>query len=201
PSDDNSKKNLPFLNQLNSYGPPPSPYSQPPNIHPPTTWSSQAGSPHSMIEQTPPYQQSLPPQAHHSHPYESAGPMRHMNPAPGYSYQSMGSTGTQIIEQSLAKMSKVVDYCNQISQHVSQYRDAQTFQNSWSSVPRISEARLTDMINLTHDVLEILNDLKGELTSKAVTGNVMDEDFDLLTKSSSTISSEASGTARKMPFM
>ncbi|CAG8727802.1 4040_t:CDS:2, partial [Acaulospora morrowiae] len=156
-----------------------------PNVHSlslshPQIWS-RVGSPNLLIEQNQPYQRSLP-----SHHYEINDSIQHANIAPGYHYRNgdnVTSSHLQVAEQSLEKMSKVIDCCNRISQHMSQSRNARTLLNSWLTTPQVSEAQLTDMISLAHEVLDILNGLKGELTSKNSTESILNnDDFDFARK-------------------
>jgi hypothetical protein len=68
----------------------------------------------------------------------------------------------QTTEQSLAKMGKVVDHCNQIAHFASQYRDMRVNYNSWNG-SIVNESHLTGIINRAYDVLNILSGLKSEL--------------------------------------
>lgn len=72
----------------------------------------------------------------------------------------------QTTEQSLAKMGKVVDHCNQIAHFASQYREMRINYNPWngSLVPQVNDSHLTGIINRAYDVLNILSSLKSELT-------------------------------------
>ncbi|CAG8719100.1 18343_t:CDS:2, partial [Acaulospora morrowiae] len=173
PNDDNIK-HRPIPSQPNVHS-----LSLSQSSHPPI-WS-RAGSPNLLIEQIQPYQRSLP-----SHPYEINDSIQHANIAPGYHYRNLDnvtSSHVQVAEQSLEKMSKVIDCCNRISQPMSQCRNARTLLNSWLTTPQVSEAQLTDMISLAHEVLDILNGLKGELISKNSTESILNnDDFDFARK-------------------
>jgi len=74
----------------------------------------------------------------------------------------------QTVEQSLAKMGKVVDYCNQIVHFALQYRDMKINYNPWNGadIPQVTESHLANIINKAYDVLNIVSSLKGEITAK-----------------------------------
>ncbi|CAG8595753.1 12194_t:CDS:2 [Rhizophagus irregularis] len=89
----------------------------------------------------------------------------------------------QTTEQSLAKMGKVVDHCNQIAHFASQYRDMRMNYNSWngSLVPQVNDSHLTGIVNRAYDVLNILSSLKSELTRPPSAETNQDE-IDLIRK-------------------
>ncbi|CAG8436964.1 2368_t:CDS:2, partial [Scutellospora calospora] len=131
------------------------------------------------------YQQPLPPSAHSLPPppylYDQrqgtrighgllALPQHSNYPQYGGSCLSRDDSESpyiQTTEPPFVKLGKVVDHCSQISQFASQYRDVRLNQGSWNSVMfQINETQLTNIINRAYDVLNILNGLKNEVTSR-----------------------------------
>jgi hypothetical protein len=74
----------------------------------------------------------------------------------------------QTVEQSIVKMGKVVDYCNQIVHFALQYRDMKTNYNPWNgaATPQVTETHLANIINRAYDVLNIVTSLKSEITAR-----------------------------------
>ncbi|CAG8817022.1 11903_t:CDS:2, partial [Dentiscutata erythropus] len=74
---------------------------------------------------------------------------------PDYSqFGNINSNSFSTNEQAMAKLLKVIDHCNQISQFSTQYRDSRM--NNQSSWTPVSESHITNMINRTYDILNIL---------------------------------------------
>ncbi|CAG8432970.1 11031_t:CDS:2 [Diversispora eburnea] len=89
---------------------------------------------------------------------------------PDYSqFGNINSNSFSTNEQAMAKLLKVIDHCNQISQFSTQYRDSRM--NNQSSWTPVSESHITNMINRTYDILNILIGLKGELNSRTAAEN------------------------------
>ena len=149
-----------------------------------TVWSNQPP-PHPYHQSFPPPQPPPPPQ--YPYPPQSQQQSIRHHPYPPITYppayatsSSYTSSGnningdddddspyiTQTVEQSLAKMGKTVDHCNQIAHFASQYREMKMY-NQWNGgFPQVSESSLTDMINRAFDILNILSGLKGEMASR-----------------------------------
>ncbi|GBB83586.1 hypothetical protein RclHR1_01030001 [Rhizophagus clarus] len=173
-------------------------------------WSRQSQSP--SLPNTSYYRQSYPPhppQPSQQYPYNPQSQQRPVNnyshpttsvtsdyPPPYATSSSYTSNGNnvngedsdspytqQTTEQSLAKMGKIVEHCNQIAHFASQYRDMRVNYNPWngSFVPQVNESHLTGIINRAYDVLNILSGLKSELTRPPSTETNQDE-IDLIRK-------------------
>ncbi|RIA97101.1 hypothetical protein C1645_801994 [Glomus cerebriforme] len=88
----------------------------------------------------------------------------------------------QTTEQSLVKMGKVVDYCNQIAHFALQYRDMKVNHNSSAAIPQITESHLTNIINRAYDVLNIVSGLKGETTARPSSVELSQDEIDWIRK-------------------
>ncbi|CAG8726768.1 uncharacterized protein OCT59_014656 [Rhizophagus irregularis] len=90
----------------------------------------------------------------------------------------------QTVEQSLVKMGKVVDYCNQIVHFALQYRDMKTNYNPWNgaTTPQITESHLANVINRAYDVLNIVSSLKSEITARPHSIELSQDEIDLIRK-------------------
>jgi len=172
---------------------PPTPYSLPTPVSNPQSdtttplWSRQP-SPLSYYQQSSPLPQQYQyaPQSqqqrfvsNYLHPSAAASTTSDYPPpyATSTSYTSTGNNISrddndspyiqQTTEQSLVKMGKIIDHCNQIAQFASQYRDMRINHNPWNGIIlQVNESHLTNMINRAFDVLNVLSGLKSEVTSR-----------------------------------
>ncbi|CAG8458715.1 8801_t:CDS:2 [Funneliformis caledonium] len=103
----------------------------------------------------------------------------------------------QTTEQSLVKIGKVIDNCNQIAQFASQYRDMKINHNPWNGIVlQLNESHLTDMINKAYDVLNVLSGLKSEVSARFHAETSQDE-IDLIRKQRTSISTSTRTKYRK----
>ncbi|CAI2169356.1 7930_t:CDS:2 [Funneliformis geosporum] len=103
----------------------------------------------------------------------------------------------QTTEQSLAKIGKVIDHCNQIAQFASQYRDMRINHNPWNGIVlQVNESHLTNMINKAYDVLNVLSSLKSEVSARFLAETSQDE-IDLIRKQRTSITTSSRTKYRK----